>query len=93
MTKIKTNSGFEIELDDQTLNNMELLDSLTELREGDYSQMSRIIPMVLGKEGKKSLYDHLRLPNGRVPADKVDAEISEILNSLNAGKSSSSSPN
>lgn len=93
MTKIKTNSGFEIELDEETLNNMELLDSLTELREGDYSQMSRIIPMVLGKDGKKRLYDHLRLPNGRVPADKVDAEIGEILNALNAGKNSSSSPN
>ena len=42
MTKIKTTSGFEIELDDNTLNNMEFLDAVTGLNDGDYSQFSRM---------------------------------------------------
>lgn len=93
MIDLKTKSGFEISLDEDTMNNMELLDALTALQEGDGTQMSRIIPMVLGKDGKKRLYDHLRLPNGRVPANAVDDELSEIMQALNSGKNSSSSPN
>lgn len=93
MKTIKTNSGFEIELDENTLNNMELLDALTDLNDGDGSQLSRIIPMILGKDGRKKLYDHLRLPDGRVPADAVDSELGEIMLALKSGKNSSSSPN
>lgn len=92
MTKIKTSSGFEIELDDNTLNNMGFLDAVTGLNDGDYSQFSRIVPMVLGKEGRKKLYDHLRLPDGRVPADAVDRELNEIITAFQSGKNSSSSP-
>lgn len=93
MIDLKTKSGFEISLDEDTMNNMELLDALTALQEGDGTQMSHIIPMVLGKDGKKRLYDHLRLPNGRVPTNAVDDELSEIMQALNSGKNSSSSPN
>jgi len=92
MANIKTSSGFEIELPDDTLNNMEFLDAVTELNAGDFAQFSRIVPIVLGKEGKKKLYDHLRLPDGRVPADAVDRELNEIINALPSGKNSSSSP-
>lgn len=92
MTKVKTSSGFEIELSEDTMNNMELLDALADLSAGDGIQLCRIIPMVLGKEGKKRLYDHLRLPDGRVPADAVDREIGEIFKALQSGKNSSSSP-
>lgn len=92
MEKVKTSSGFEIELAEETMNNMELLDALADLSAGDGIQLCRIIPMVLGKEGKKSLYEHLRLPDGRVPADAVDREVGEILKALQAGKNSSSSP-
>ena len=93
MKKVKTSSGFEIELAEETLNNMELLDALADLSGGDGIQLCKIVPMILGKEGKKKLYDHLRLPDGRVPADAVDRELGEIMNALQAGKNSSSSPN
>lgn len=91
--KITTTSGFEIELNDNTMQNQELLDALVALNDGDGTEFVHIIPMVLGKEGRKKLYAHLRLPDGRVPPDAVDRELGEIMNALNGGKNSSSSPN
>lgn len=35
--------------------------------------------MLLGKEQKASLYEHCRNKNGKVPADKVIAEIEDIF--------------
>lgn len=33
--------------------------------------MSHLTLRLLGKEGRKKLYDHLRTPDGRVPVAKV----------------------
>ena len=48
---------------------------------------------LLGKDGKKRLYDHLRTEDGRVPASAVESAIMELFQSINAGKNSASSPN
>ena len=48
---------------------------------------------LLGKEGKKKLYDHLRDAKGRVPVAAFGAAIGELIRSFSAGKNSASSPN
>ena len=56
---------------------------------GGYQALKKL----LGKDGKKRLYDHLRTEDGRVPASAVESSIMELFQSINAGKNSASSPN
>ena len=93
MITAKTESGFSIELEESTLDNMEVLDALSDLDEGNPLAMSRLVVKMLGKDGKKRLYDHLRTEDGRVPASAVESTIMELFQSINAGKNSASSPN
>ena len=93
MITAKTKSGFEIVLEESSLDNMELVDTLDEMNEGNPLAISRLVPLLLGKEGKKKLYDHLRTPEGRVPSTAVEREIIELMVSIQPGKNSSSSPN
>ena len=93
MITAKTESGFSIELEESTLDNMEVLDALSDLDEGNPLAMSRLVVKQLGKAGKKRLYDHLRTEDGRVPASAVESTIMELFQSINAGKNSASSPN
>lgn len=81
MRKIITSSGFETEIKETTLDNMEFVDALAELNENELA-ISKVIVMLLGKENKKRLYDHIRRDDGTVPVEKATAEISEILEQL-----------
>lgn len=93
MITAKTESGFSVELEESTLDNMEVLDALSDLDEGNPLAMSRLVVKLLGKDGKKRLYDHLRTEDGRVPASAVESAIMELFQSINNGKNSASSPN
>ena len=93
MITAKTESGFSIELEESALDNMEVLDALSDLDEGNPLAMSRLVVKLLGKDGKKRLYDHLRTEDGRVPASAVESAIMELFQSINSGKNSASSPN
>lgn len=79
-----TSSGFNYEITDDRLNNMELIDALTEFDETDDNGdkaiiISRVCRLLLGKQQKKELYDHLREPEGNVPIEKVLADIMSII--------------
>lgn len=93
MITAKTNDGFEIELSEDALDDAELLDALGGMRDGNVFDMSHLTLRLLGKEGRKKLYDHLRTPEGRVPSTAVEREIIELMISIQPGKNSSSSPN
>lgn len=80
MITAKTESGFSIELEESALDNMEVLDALSDLDEGNPLAMSRLVVKLLGKDG-------------RVPASAVESAIMELFQSINAGKNSASSPN
>lgn len=81
---MKTATGFEYEVDAKALNNMELLDAFADLQmdETNVAALVSIITLLLGKEAKKRLYDHVRDEDGRVPVDKVSAEMVEIFGQL-----------
>lgn len=81
----KTSSGFEFELQEHVLDDMELLDAIVEADENP-AAIPKIVNMVLGKEGKQRLYDHLRTEHGNVPIMKVAAEVAEIFNCSQQGK-------
>lgn len=77
--KKKTSTGFEYLINENALNNFELLDLFAEVDENPLL-LPKVIEMLLGKEGKQALYDHVRLEDGTVPADKISNELFEIIN-------------
>jgi len=79
MLKGKLEDGFEYEIEEEALDDMELLEWLVELDRGDGSHLTNVVDTILGKEQKKALYDHCRNENGRVPISKVADCIGEIL--------------
>lgn len=90
----KTTSGFEIELSRDVFNDAELMEMLIEMDKGSSGGLLifKVAQKVLGTEGKKKLYDHLRLPDGRVPVDALDDALGELMNCVKDAKNSSSSP-
>jgi len=87
-----TSSGFSYRVADNAIDNMEFLDALAELNDEDALALSKICLLLLGKQQRRSLYDHLRREDGTVPIAEVNAEILDILNAQQTGKNSSSSP-
>lgn len=79
MKKGKTKSGFEFQIEDSNLDNMELLDALAEIDGGNVAALPRASALLLGNEQKKSLYNHLRSEKGNVPMEAFMDEITEIM--------------
>lgn len=86
MRQVTTKSGFCLELDEERLNNMELLDALADLDGGNGAAMSTVLRLLLSREQKKALYDHLRTPGGTVPIDAVTETLKEIFESCQPAK-------
>ena len=80
--QITTNSGFACDIDPDVLNSMELIDALAELQSGNRLAYPAVSLLILGRETRAKLYDHLRNKAGRVPPDAVDRELTEILQAL-----------
>lgn len=75
----KTKSGFKYKISDGAMNDMELLDILTAIDGGEIQMMTQAADKLLGQEQRKSLYDHIRTDEGRVPIDRFEEEIGEIF--------------
>ena len=80
-----TKSGFSYEVDAEMLNDMELLDAISDM-ENDFLNLSKVVRKVLGEDQRKALYEHVRDEHGRVPVDAVSAEFVEILSGTQQGK-------
>lgn len=76
-----TSSGFEFEIDDAVINDMELIDAIADSMDDNPLAFSKVCAKLLGSEQRKKLYDHVR-ENGRVPLEKISTEITDIFNSF-----------
>lgn len=74
----KTKSGFEFEIDETALDDMEFVELLASL-EDDFLNFPKVCTILLGKEQKQRLYDHLRNDAGKVPIPAVNEAIAEIM--------------
>lgn len=79
MVTIKTESGFECQLPKDALNDMELVELMTEEMPEAF-RTAKVAKLLLGDQ-KAALYDHVRI-DGRVPVNAVDREIREIFLAL-----------
>lgn len=82
MIEGKTSTGFSYKIQDDVLDDMELLDALVDMDNGDMSSYRYAIKALLGEEQRKALYEHVRdNKTGRVSAKKVFEAFAEVLNS------------
>ena len=88
MKHIKLENGFELDLEDDVLDNMELVDALAEMKsDEDPIAVSKVITLLLGKDTKKALYDFVRTESDRVPVAEVSKMVTEIFGAFgDAGK-------
>lgn len=80
-------NGFTYEVDENVLDDMRLVDAITEAEGENPLKVSKVMTMVLGDEQKERLYKSLENETGRVPVKVAMDALMEIFNSLGeAGK-------
>ena len=94
MITAKTSSGFEIELDENIFRkDTELTEAMVFLdTDASGKCLFTAINHLLGPEGKKRLYEHLRTPEGTVALDDLAKAFGELVSCIKDGKDSASSP-
>lgn len=73
-----TKTGFTFSVDENSMNDMELVDILADNTMDDSFRMSHLVGKLLPGDQRKALYDHVRV-DGRVPVDAVIAEMEDIF--------------
>lgn len=81
MAKVRLESGLNLDIQDNVLDNMELLDDLVDFDNGNGYAISRILARILVPEEKKKLYEHLRR-DGVTPITEVTKALKEIFDKL-----------
>lgn len=89
MLQITTKTGFECEINEAALDDIELLDLVAQIETREaravYGAYIGIINKIIPGE-KARLYDHVRTEDGRVPLTAVEAEIENIFLSIKSAK-------
>lgn len=81
--KITLQNGFKCSIDDQRLDDMELLEDLVEVDEGNVMKLPAVINKILGVEQKKKLYDKVRdKKTGTVSSIAVADALQEIMETM-----------
>lgn len=81
MIMITLECGAKLHINRATLDNMELMDELVAVDEGDPTAVSRILRLILSKEDKEALYNALR-EDGRVPTSKVIVALKDMFDKI-----------
>ena len=86
MRKGTTSTGFVYEYDEARLDDMRFVDVLAVVVDPEAPQLdkiagaSRLIEMLLGREMKAALYEHIgKAHEGRVPRAELEAALEEIM--------------
>lgn len=85
MALIKTSTGFEADIAEESLDDMEFVDALVELENGSFNGYDTVCRKLLGPSGKTDLYNHVRV-DGRVPIKAFTQELIELVNGLRSQK-------
>jgi len=82
MTHVKTSIGFEADIDEANLNDLNFLEILGELEEGKAYKMPKLALLMLGEENKKAFYKAMEDEKGRVPVSVAEQQLTEIMQQL-----------
>lgn len=79
MIKGTLKCGWDFCIDEKKLDDMEILDALSEAEENPL-MFSKVCKKILGEKQREKLYDHLREETGNVPVEAVVEAVIEIIN-------------
>lgn len=82
MKQIETKSGFSCDVNENAADDMEFLDLICELDDGNVRAYRKVIDKLLSAEDKDRLYAHVRTDDGRVPVSAINAELTDIIAGL-----------
>ena len=83
-----TKTGFHFSVDENSMNDMELVDIMADESVPEAFRVSHILRKMLPSDQRSALYDHVRV-NGRVPVESVLKEVDDIFSAMgNPGKNS-----
>ena len=85
MLKGKTSTGFEFQIAEGALDNYELVEALADI-ETDPLSVTKVVTLLLGKEQKEKLKEHVRNDKGVVTTTALMKEIEEIFKTQNKVK-------
>lgn len=74
----KTEAGFEFTIDVRALTDMEFLELLSEV-DTNPLLLPRVCERLLGRDGKRRLYDFVRDEDGFVPSEKIEPVVTEVM--------------
>ena len=77
-----TASGFEFEMEDDLLKDVEFLEIFYAVQRGDTGAVFDLIGAALGKDQKKALYDHVRNGKGKVMIEDLTPELEDMFKAL-----------
>lgn len=81
MKEVKTESGLSIRVNDDAFDDMELVDDLAALDEGEAFAVSRVLKKLFEPAEKKKLYDFCR-EDGKVKIEKTTKTLIEIFKAM-----------
>lgn len=84
---VKTESGFECDINTNALNDMRMLDDLVELDKGNATVYPRVVSKLIAPDDKERLYKHIETKDGIVPIDKFGVELTEIFKAVSEQQS------
>ena len=83
MIEGKTKKGFIFKLDEDIKDDMELLEGLIALDNGEVNELPKVLTALLGKDQKEALYNFYRnKKTGRVSIQAVMAAFGEIFQQI-----------
>lgn len=92
--KVKTKSGFVIEVDENKAKDWRFAKNLAKWdnEETVLQGTAFCVPFLLGEDGEKALMDHVMEKDGSIPSERIISEFRDILDQVgqNVKKSSSS---
>lgn len=88
MIKGVTTSGFNFTLDEDALDDYELLEAICSVDHGNYSDVTKMVHLLLGSEQESELKAFIKNRDGKIRTSSMMIEIKEIFNACNAGKNS-----
>ena len=84
--KGKTKSGYEVEVADEKFDDMQVLDYLVAVTEGDMTGIAGLIRKLLTPEQKLDFYSHVKRIHGSTGIEPVALEFFELFQSFQDGK-------
>lgn len=85
MLKGKTSTGFQFQIAEGALDNYELVEALADI-ETDPLSVTKVVTLLLGKDQKEKLKEHVRNDKGVVTTTALMKEIEEVFKTQNKVK-------